>query len=141
MEHLFVYGTLRHGSGHPLARLLATHARFVGRARFTGRLFDLGAYPAAVPAPEGGEVVGELYRLLAPEILLPLLDRYEGCTEGPQERARDTPGAPGSPGGEYRRERLPVRLEHGGTREAWIYLYNRPTERLRPIPGGDYLSR
>ena len=137
MDHLFVYGTLRQGSGHPLARLLATHARYVGRARFAGRLFELGSYPAVVPAPGGGEVVGELYRLIAPEMLLSLLDRYEGCNEGHNEG----PGSVPDPRAEYRRERRPVRLDDGTARDAWIYLYNRPTEGLRPIPHGDYLSR
>lgn len=129
-EYLFVYGTLRRAAGHPMARLLAVHGEFAGAARYAGRLFDLGPYPAAVPAADAGRgVVGDLYRLSAPRNLLRLLDRYEGCTD-----SRD-------PANAYRRERVPVTGPDGTPREAWIYLYNRPTHGLPLIASGDYLRR
>jgi gamma-glutamylcyclotransferase (GGCT)/AIG2-like uncharacterized protein YtfP len=129
-EYLFVYGTLRRACGHPLHRVLADHAREAGLARFAGRLYDLGAYPGAVPEPAAAPgVLGELYRLPEPEAVLPVLDRYEGCTDPPDAAS------------EYRRERQRVVREDGTTVNAWIYLYNRPTASLRPIAGGDYLRR
>jgi gamma-glutamylcyclotransferase (GGCT)/AIG2-like uncharacterized protein YtfP len=128
-EHLFVYGTLRRACGHPMHRVLAGQARFEGMARYAGRLYDLGAYPGVVPAPQGPPAVrGELYALPRPQAVLPVLDRYEGCTE------RYDPGA------EYRREQQPVLRDDGQVVSAWIYLYNRPCDALPPIVGGDYLQ-
>jgi gamma-glutamylcyclotransferase (GGCT)/AIG2-like uncharacterized protein YtfP len=110
--------------------VLASGAELVGPARVEGRLLDLGSYPGAVLVPGCGTLIhGELYRLSAPERVLPLLDRYKGCTDG----------SAGSP--EFRRERHPVMREDGSLRVAWIYLYCRPAGRLAPIPGGDYLRR
>ncbi len=141
-EYIFVYGTLRKGMGHPLNRALEAHATHAGPGCFAGKLYDLGSYPAAVPyndnrVPhhEGGMVTGDLYRLHRPERILPLLDRYEGCT--------DIDGS----GADYRREacrvqRMPLpdgNKPDGESVRAWIYLYNRPTDGLKIIPGGDYL--
>lgn len=127
--YLFVYGTLRREARHPMHRLLARHAEYRGEARYAGRLYDLGRYPGVVPAPGAPAVRGELYRMRRPQALLPALDRYEGCT--------DTSEAPA----EYRRERQPVLCTDGRWVEAWVYLYNRPTDALRPIASGDYLRR
>jgi gamma-glutamylcyclotransferase (GGCT)/AIG2-like uncharacterized protein YtfP len=129
-DYLFVYGTLRRACGHPQQRLLAEGAGFEGPATFAGRLYDLGRYPGAVPDPAARPpVLGELYRMRDPQALLPLLDRYEGCTD------RYDPAA------EYRRERQVVVREDGTAVPAWIYLYNRPTAGLRRIDSGDYLRR
>jgi gamma-glutamylcyclotransferase (GGCT)/AIG2-like uncharacterized protein YtfP len=127
-QNLFVYGTLRREFRHPMYRVLAAEARFEGMARYAGRLYDLGAYPGVVPAPEGpAGVLGELYALPRPQAVLSALDRYEGCTD------RYDPGA------EYRRELQPVLREDGQVVNAWIYLYNRSCDDLTPIAGGDYL--
>lgn len=129
-ELLFVYGTLRRAVGHPIHDLLLNHADYVGMGRYAGLLFDVGRYPAVVPDPGGGgSVVGEVYRLRAADAVLPVLDRYEGCTDREDAAA------------EYRRVVQPVRMDDGNRREAWIYLYNHRTEGLRPIAGGDYLRR
>ena len=59
---LFVYGTLRRQSPHPMARYLARHARYVGTARVAGRLYDLGPYPGMLPAAEADDFVhGDLF--------------------------------------------------------------------------------
>ncbi|MBI4083362.1 MAG: gamma-glutamylcyclotransferase [Candidatus Lambdaproteobacteria bacterium] len=127
MGHLlFVYGTLRAGSGTAVQRRLARTARARGAARFAGRLYDLGAYPGAVPDRSGRRWVhGELLELVEVRRTLAELDRYEGCT---------TAGA----GAEFRRERVQVATA-AGARRAWIYLYTRAVPPLREIPGGDYL--
>ncbi len=128
-EHLFVYGTLLRAVGHPLSRALTRHGALVGEAVYAGRLYDVGGYPGAVPATGSqARVRGELYRLCTPHLLLPMLDRYEGCTE------RYDPHA------EYRRERAPVTTVDGTGVSAWIYLYNRPTAGLPLIATGDYLQ-
>lgn len=127
-DHLFVYGTLMRRSRRPMRRLLAASARYEGKARIPGRLYDVGAYPAAVPPRRPGEWVwGELYRLLRPAVLDDL-DAYEGC--GPGERRR-----------EYVRVRRAVERADGGTCDAWVYLYDRPVARLRRIVDGDYAAQ
>jgi len=110
---LFVYGTLMRG--FPLHRLLAAGAEYVGPGRVGGRLFDLGAYPAAVPDATGA-VAGELYRVGDPR-LWAVLD----SAEGPQ----------------YHRQEVAVRAADGGAVAAFIYWYRGPL-RGAPIPGGDY---
>src|SRR5580692_7203168 len=45
LRYLFVYGTLRKGSGNPHARRLAEHAEWAGPGRIPGRLYRLGRYP------------------------------------------------------------------------------------------------
>lgn len=130
MEYVFVYGSLRKGCGHPMHQVLGEGAHLDAMARLPGRLYDLGAYPALVPdATAQGTVLGELYRVPEPGRVLPLLDRYEGCTAEDQDPH------------EYRRERHTVVLDDGSTRVAWVYVYNRPVAHLEPIPGGDYLNR
>ncbi|MDH4246918.1 MAG: gamma-glutamylcyclotransferase [Deltaproteobacteria bacterium] len=134
-ELLFVYGTLRKGFGHSLHRTIESHARFLGLARFKGVLYDLGPYPAVVPAPASGSpdadargVLGEVYALNHPGPLLKALDLYEGCVE------------PRRPAAEYRRERVSITLEDGTPAQAWIYLYNHSPLEARQIPEGDYLA-
>lgn len=108
---------------------LLRHAVLEGHGHLSGRLYDLGAYPAAViDRTVSGVVVGEVYRMNEPDRLLPLLDRYEGCTPDLPEPH------------EYRREVHAVQLADGRRIEAWVYVWNRSTEGLRPIPGGDYVA-
>jgi gamma-glutamylcyclotransferase (GGCT)/AIG2-like uncharacterized protein YtfP len=121
-DHLFVYGTLRGDAGHRAASLLARRAREVGPGRLRGRLYDLGAYPAAVPSPDPAHRVrGLVYRMEAGlrEVLLADLDRYEGA--------------------EYRRQVARVVLEDGETVQAWVYFYARTPPPGRVIASGDYL--
>ena len=51
-DHLFVYGTLREESAHPMAHRLRVGARHIGRGSTPGRLFDFGSWPGAFFAPE-----------------------------------------------------------------------------------------
>ncbi|MEE8056004.1 MAG: gamma-glutamylcyclotransferase family protein [Gammaproteobacteria bacterium] len=128
-SYLFVYGTLRKVLEHPLHEVLTIYGEFVGDAIMPGCLYDAGDYPAAVPAPDGTEVIhGELYYLREPQRILDKLDRYEGCITPEARRA------------EYRREYFDVRLYTGDRVKAWVYLYNLPTEQLTQIPSGDYLQ-
>lgn len=127
-EYLFVYGTLRQNANQPMQQHLTAHARFVAMAHYKARLYQVSYYPGAVPSSRAADqVLGELYQLLQPEQLLPLLDNYEECGEGftqPQE---------------YRRELQQVTLESGDSVAAWVYVYNRNTEGLKQIESGDFL--
>lgn len=111
---LFVYGTLL--SGFPLHGLLAGRAEYVGAGAVSGRLIDLGAYPAAV-RDSGGTVAGEVYRVTDPSLWIAL-----DSAEGPQ----------------YHREQVSVRTAQGRAATAFIYWYRGPLDRGIPIPGGDY---
>ena len=101
-EYIFVYGTLRQNANHPMHQLLAQHSCFVAMARYQARLYQVDYYPGALPSNNAADqVVGELYQLLQPELLLPALDEYEECGEGFAEPR------------EYRRELQQVTLENG----------------------------
>ena len=127
-KHLFVYGILRRAFVNDHAKLLRAHCLFVGDGRFAGRLFDVGTYPAALADPERNSTVrGEVYQILRPSTLMPALDRLEGC--GPSDPEPHL----------YRRETMEVELDRGRRLNAWVYLYNRSTEGLRPISHGDYV--
>lgn len=126
---LFVYGTLRRASRHPMARLLARQARFLGRGRISGRLYRVGAYPAAVAAKRPGEYIqGDLYDVREHRGLWARLDHYEGVRRG---GTMD----------EYRRVVAAVELAEGGRHAAWVYLYNGRAERLQRLVSGDYLAQ
>jgi len=126
-DYLFVYGTLRSDSGHPMNRTLEALGGRVGRGRVPGILYDLGSFPGAVETAETGAFVhGEVYLLRRPGRDLEALDGYEGLDARNPES------------GEFRRSRISVELDTGGSLQAWIYLYNRPTAGLARIPTGDY---
>ena len=126
-QHLFVYGLLRRDFANPMGRLLQANGRRVGPGVLAGRLFDLGAYPAAVDAPRGASgVIGEVYALERPDYVLRALDRFEGCAPGDPEPHL------------YVREEREIALEDRGSTRAWVYLYNRETRGLPAVPGGDY---
>lgn len=115
---LFVYGSLRRGSGHPMAAVLAENSDYLGAASISGILYRIDWYPGLVPCDDPDRRVrGDLYRMVRPRRLLPLLDEYEEC-------APDH-----SPPHEYRRAIAAV-LRAGETVFAWTYFYNRPVEGL-----------
>ena len=122
---LFVYGSLRHNSYHPLARRLREQAKWLGIAEFCGRLFEVGTYPGAGPSNEQAHrIFGDIYRLHEPATILPLLDRYaEFCNEFPEPN-------------EFVRELRQV-LMNDHPLFSWIYLYNRSTNNLTAL-GDDY---
>ncbi len=116
--HLFVYGTLREGGE---AAGLLRGCVLVGPGTVRGRLHDLGAYPALVPAAGDGVVRGEVWR--CPVEVLARLDAYEGVAEGLFRRTR---------------------VEAAGV-ECWVYVAGPALEpglaRRRRIGTGDWLAR
>jgi len=128
-DHLFVYGTLMRGFGHPMAQLLSRAADFIGEARCRGRLYLVKHYPGLVLSDDADDVVfGELFRLQQADECLREFDMYEACGEG---FAQPT---------EYVRHMLQVALDDGGAREAWTYVYNWPVDRLPRIASGRFLQ-
>ena len=128
-DHLFVYGTLMRGFDHPMAKLLAKSANFIGEATCKGRLYRVNHYPGLVLSDDPADIVfGEVYRLRAGEELLREFDMYEACGEGFAEPT------------EYVREMLEVALDDGTASEAWTYLYNWPVAHLPRIASGRFLE-
>jgi gamma-glutamylcyclotransferase (GGCT)/AIG2-like uncharacterized protein YtfP len=126
-ELVFFYGTLMtpfHRSG----RLRIDHHLVpVGRGSIAAALFDLGIYPAAVPASDGW-VWGEVYEMTQPFLVLQALDELEGYRPGEPEISL------------YNRNLTPVTLEDGRVVQAWAYFYNAPLGRAIRIESGDYLE-
>jgi gamma-glutamylcyclotransferase (GGCT)/AIG2-like uncharacterized protein YtfP len=128
-SYLFVYGSLRRGFHHPAYQYISEYFHFEGDATVRGRLYDLGQYPAAVPAAEG-LIMGELYRIRDENQYgwaFAQLDDYEGvCVEVGETQ-------------EYRRE---VTQVHCGGKElpAWIYWYARSVEGYPVVASGDVLE-
>ena len=61
-DRLFVYGTLMRGFDHPMARLLAGHAEFLGEATCRGRLVLVKHYPGLLLSDAPADIVhGELF--------------------------------------------------------------------------------
>ncbi len=128
-DRLFVYGTLMRGFDHPMARLLAANADFLGEARCRGRLHLIKHYPGLVPSDDPADIVyGELFSLREPAALLREFDMYEACGEGFAEPT------------EYVRRMVQVTLEDGSRSEAWTYLYNWPVDHLPRIATGRFLD-
>lgn len=124
---IFFYGTLMRGfERHGRARL-DDRLTLVGRGSIAAALFDLGLYPAAIPATDS-RVWGEVHEMREPEQVLPALDELEG------HRAEDPVTSL------YVREVVPVTLDDGRVVRAWVYLYNAPIGRAARIESGDYLE-
>ena len=120
MQDLFVYGLLRSDVGGPMQPVLAKAARLVGRASWRGRLYRVANYPGAVSSDKDDYVIGELYELGKDAAeLLARLDAWE-----------NTPH-------DYVRVGWAVSCE-GRKFEAWIYVWNRPTDGLERIGSGDF---
>lgn len=127
-QQLFVYGSLRSGFQHPAYSYISRYFTLEGEAKVRARLYDMGDYPAAVPADNDVFVIGELYRINHPDELpwaLAQLDDYEGVHAEPEPL--------------YRREKAEV-ITPGGNVTAWIYWYNGDTSGKPEVESGDVLE-
>jgi gamma-glutamylcyclotransferase (GGCT)/AIG2-like uncharacterized protein YtfP len=124
---VFFYGTLMTPFNRTARLQIDEHLVFRGRGTITAALFDLGIYPAAVPAPDG-RVRGEIYEMLHPATVLRALDELEGYRASDPETSL------------YTRALTPVTAEDGSVVHAWAYFYNAPLGRAERIPSGDYLE-
>jgi gamma-glutamylcyclotransferase (GGCT)/AIG2-like uncharacterized protein YtfP len=122
---LFVYGTLKRRSRHPMAGRLASIARYAGPGRIAGRLYNLGRFPGLKPARSPEDCVeGDLYELGADaDAILQEMDAYENAESPPP-----TP---------YERTRESIRTE-SGERTAWVYWYRGEVDEARYIATGSF---
>lgn len=127
-KFLFVYGTLMKGLRQDWQ--VKVGARLAGHGSIAGRLYDLGDYPGAVWSMDGrGQVLGELYELHNPDIAIAILDEYEEFFPAQPEKSL------------FVRKVVPVTMENGTQKEAWVYFYNRKVDEADWIPGGNYRDR
>lgn len=127
-DKLFVYGTLRRGY-EPHSYLRRQSARFLGDGIISGRLYDLGEYPGAVPSKSpGDEIRGELYELLDPKAHLRILDEVEEFDPEHPEKSL------------FVRRPAEVRLKSGERVKAWVYFLPRKPRNARLIAGGDFAA-
>jgi len=124
-DFVFFYGTLmsgfrRHGRASVDAAL-----KPIGRGWIQAALFDLGLYPAAVPASDA-RVWGEVHEILDTDSVLASLDEIEGFNAEEPES------------GLYVRAEKPVTLDDGRVIPAWVYLYNAPLGQAPRIESGNY---
>jgi gamma-glutamylcyclotransferase (GGCT)/AIG2-like uncharacterized protein YtfP len=124
---VFFYGTLMSGFKREGRAQLDTMLVHQGRGWIQAALFDLGIYPAAIPATDG-RVWGEVHRMLDTEAVLPTLDEIEGFRSTEPDASL------------YRREEAMVTFDDGRTAIAWTYFYNAPLGRAQRIESGDYLQ-
>jgi gamma-glutamylcyclotransferase (GGCT)/AIG2-like uncharacterized protein YtfP len=124
---VFFYGTLMAGFDRRQRAGIDDKLTYVGRGSIHAALFDLGIYPAAVPALEGF-VWGEVYEMAEPEAVLAALDDIEGYRPENPDRSL------------YTRQQTDVRLPNGTLALAWVYFYNAPLGQAPRIPSGDYLE-
>jgi gamma-glutamylcyclotransferase (GGCT)/AIG2-like uncharacterized protein YtfP len=74
---VFFYGTLMSGFRRPGRTPLDVQLKPVGTGWIHAALFDLGLYPAAIPA-EDTQVWGEVHQMLDSDVVLNALDDIEG---------------------------------------------------------------
>lgn len=127
-ERIFFYGTLMSPFNRPGRQRITPQLTFEGRGTIRAALFDLGIYPAAVPAEDNSVVWGEVYEAIEPETVLKVLDEIEGHRPNAPERSL------------YTRVLTDVTLETGRAEKAWVYFYNAPLGQAQRIASGDYLE-
>jgi gamma-glutamylcyclotransferase (GGCT)/AIG2-like uncharacterized protein YtfP len=127
-DFVFFYGTLMTPFNRPGRQRVNPQMAFTGRGRISAALFDLGIYPAAIPAHDGSAVWGEVYEMLDPAAVLATLDEIEGYRAAEPERSL------------YTRILTEVALDDGRSLQAWAYFYNAPLGRAQRIESGDYLE-
>ena len=126
-ELVFFYGTLMTPFNRTSRLRIDQYLAYRGRGTINAALFDLGIYPAAVPASDA-HVRGEVYEMTFPSIVLGALDEVEGYSPGEPEASL------------YTRRLTPVTMEDGDVVEAWAYFYNAPLGRAERLESGDYLE-
>ena len=126
-DFVFFYGTLMAGFDRRRRAGIDSKLTYRGRGAIRASLFDLGIYPAAVPAPEG-VVWGEVYEMADQEAVLAALDDIEGYTTDDPDKSL------------YARAKAEVTMPDGSIERAWVYFYNAPLGRAPRIASGDYLE-
>ena len=127
-DHVFFYGTLMSPFNRPGRQRVTPKLHYKGRGTIQAALFDLGIYPAAIPAEDQSKVWGEIYETSEPQPVLAVLDEIEGHRPSEPDRSL------------YTRVLTDVTLEDGSVQKAWAYFYNAPLGQAQRIVSGDYLE-
>lgn len=124
--YLFVYGTLKRNFDNPFSRQLQDASAYISEGAFTGCLYLVSWFPAAIYRPGSPlQVHGEIYRMNDPARLLPVLDEYEDVHADPAQSL-------------YVRSIIPVLSSDKRIFNCWAYLYNRSAEGLQQLYGGRF---
>ena len=126
-DHVFFYGTLMSPFNRPGRQRISPKLNFTGRGSIQAALFDLGIYPAAIPAGDDSRVWGEVYETSELTVVLAALDEIEGHRPNEPDRSL------------YTRVLTDTALEDGGIVQAWTYFYNAPLGQAQRIASGDYM--
>jgi gamma-glutamylcyclotransferase (GGCT)/AIG2-like uncharacterized protein YtfP len=126
-DRVFFYGTLMSGFRRPGRERIESKLQPEGRGWIRGALFDLGIYPAAIPAADG-RVRGEIHRMTDPDGVLSVLDDIEGYRASEPDASL------------YTRAETPATFDDGHVATVWVYFYNAPLGRAQRIESGDYLD-
>ena len=124
---VFFYGTLMSGFERPGRSRIDSKLTPVGRGWIKATLFDLGIYPAAIPASDE-HVLGEVHRMRDVDAVLAALDEIEGYRPAQPDASL------------YTRVETPVTFDDGHVEQAWAYFYNAPLGGAQRIESGDYLE-
>jgi len=124
---VFFYGTLMTGFKRPGRTRVDFDLELVGHGWIDAVLFDLGIYPAAIPATDS-RVRGEVHRLRQLETVLRMLDEVEGYRPERPDASL------------YVRSEVAVTLDDGRVEQTWAYFYNAPLGGAQRIESGDYLE-
>ena len=130
VQQVFVYGSLRSGFRSPVYEYISRFFTFLGEGKVRGKLFDMGNYPAGIPADDDQFIIGELYRANQENEFawaIAQLDDYEGVNVERDEVQL------------YRRELADVYINDQVT-QAWIYWYNGDVSGGPLITSGDLLE-
>ncbi len=132
-DFVFFYGTLLPEIAETEIRRVVDKLERMDGGTAAGRLYDMGPYPAFVPAAAAtsspaARVRGAVFRLPADPRVLRLLDLYEG--HDPERPDRSL----------FVRAKERVSLDGGGEVIAWCYRYNGDPGGAAIIASGDYLS-
>ena len=124
---VFFYGTLMSGFKRPGRSRIDPNLTPVGRGSIGATLFDLGIYPAAIPAADE-RVLGEVHRMSDADAVLAALDEIEGYRPAQPDASL------------YTRVEVPVPFDDGRFASAWAYFYNAPLGQATRIPSGASLQ-
>jgi gamma-glutamylcyclotransferase (GGCT)/AIG2-like uncharacterized protein YtfP len=124
---VFFYGTLMTGFKRAGRSRIDSKLTPVGRGWMAATLFDLGIYPAAIPASDS-RVWGEAHRMVDGDDVLAALDEIEGFRPSQPDASL------------YTRVETPITFEDGHVEPAWAYFYNAPLGQAQRIESGDYLE-
>jgi len=121
-SYLFVYGTLRSNFDIQAKKDISDCLELIGNAEISGKLYDMGGYPAALPVgdDEKSHIRGEVFKINDSEKVFAALDVYEGSC--------------------YKRQQVNVHLPDGQNVDAWIYWYIASVDGKPRIKYKDYVE-